>query len=167
MLEPFFSVLANSLNDVEFSLWNTLMHENTVNFHQTGATTRRTQSKLLRTFCDLQLRPGPQSVTGPKRLWKNDPSEFVQFQFHRVDYAIFNWQWQVDLAIFNSGGLEKPVNFRRQDEVRLRQPIHRVRPGGDLDFAPSEQDVGMMALLLGQFAHSVHESQGGLESGNL
>ncbi len=50
------------------------------------------------------------------------------------------------------------VDLRSQNEVRLRQPIHRVRPGGDLDLAPSEQDVGMMALLLGQFAHSIHES---------
>ena len=48
----------------------------------------------------------------------------------------------------------QPVDLRRQDEIRFGQPIHRVRPGRDLDFAPSQQDIGMMALLLGQRSHS-------------
>ena len=30
-----------------------------------------------------------------------------------------------------------------------------------------QQDVGMMALLLGQFANAIHESQGGLKVGKL
>jgi hypothetical protein len=42
-----------------------------------------------------------------------------------------------------------------------------VRPGRNLDLAPSEQDIGMMSLLFGQFANPVHESQRGLEIGKL
>src|SRR6266849_11221580 len=62
---------------------------------------------------------------------------------------------------------DEPVDFRGQNEIRLGQPIRRVRPGGDLDLAPSQQDVGMVPLLLGQFTHSIHESQGGLKVGKL
>jgi hypothetical protein len=38
-----------------------------------------------------------------------------------------------------------------------------VGPRRDLDFAPSEQNVGMMALLLGNFANSIYKSQSGLK----
>ena len=78
MPETFLTDLVNSLNDVEFSLRNALMHQNTVNFYQTGATTRRTQSKLLRPFADFQLRPRTQPVASTQRFRKNNSAEFVQ-----------------------------------------------------------------------------------------
>jgi len=63
--------------------------------------------------------------------------------------------------------LTQPVDLRRQNEVRLGQSVHRVRPGRDFSFAPPEQDVRMMALLLGNSAHFVHEGQSRLEIGKL
>src|ERR1035437_2974950 len=63
--------------------------------------------------------------------------------------------------------LRQLLDFRRQDEVRLGQSIHRVRPERDLDLAPSQQDVGMMALLLGHSANAIHESERGLKIGEL
>jgi hypothetical protein len=42
-----------------------------------------------------------------------------------------------------------------------------VRPKRDLDFAPREEDVGMVALLLGEFADSVYEGEGGFKVGEL
>src|SRR5271165_4301948 len=59
--------------------------------------------------------------------------------------------------------LRELVDFRGEDEIRLRQPIHRMRPESDLDLAPSQKDVRMMALLFGERANSIYESQGGLE----
>src|SRR5208282_3019419 len=82
MPETFLAVLVNSLDDVEFSLWNALMHQNPVNFYQTGATPRRTQSKLLRPFADFQFRPRTQPVASAQRFRKNHSAEFVQFEFH-------------------------------------------------------------------------------------
>src|ERR1035441_2612348 len=64
-------------------------------------------------------------------------------------------------------GLEELIDLRGHDEVRLGQSIHRVRPERDLDLAPSQQDVGMMALLLGESANSIHESESGLKIGEL
>jgi len=69
------------------------------------------------------------------------------------------WQSIYDLQ------LEKPIDLRRQNEIRFGQPIHCMRPGRDLDLAPSEQDVGMMALFLGQVTDAIHESQGRFEIG--
>ena len=40
-------------------------------------------------------------------------------------------------------------------------------PKRDFDLAPSQQNIGMMSLLLGQFADSIHERQRGLEAGKL
>ena len=75
-------------------------------------------------------------------------------------------RWPDDPMV-RSPDSEETVDLRRQDKIRVGQTIHRVRPCGDLDLAPSEQDVGMMALLFGQFAHAIHESQGGLKVGKL
>ena len=58
---------------------------------------------------------------------------------------------------------EEQVNLRGQNEIRLGQPIHCMRPGRNFDLTPSDQDVGMMALLLGQSANVIHKSQGGLK----
>src|ERR1700674_5602819 len=60
---------------------------------------------------------------------------------------------------------EEPVDLRGQNKIRFSQPIHCMRPGRDLDLAPSQQNIGMMTLLLGEFANAVHESQGGLKIG--
>src|ERR1700686_4586012 len=59
--------------------------------------------------------------------------------------------------------LNQAFDLRRQNKVRFGQPINRMRPGRDLDLAPSQQDVGMMPLLLGDFANAIHECQGGLK----
>src|SRR6266849_1868206 len=182
MLQTFFAVLAQSFGEVQFSLRDALVHQDPASLHQARATTRRTKRKLLRAFADFQFRARAQSIARTKRLGENNTPKFVQFKFHRTKYAILYWQWQYHLAIgdwwptchlaHDSGGwgpvwLQQSIDFRCQDEVRLGQPIHRVCPGGDLDLAPSQQDVGMVPLLLGQFAHSIHESQGGPEIGKL
>lgn len=52
------------------------------------------------------------------------------------------------------------VDFRRENEIRFSQAIDGVCPEGDFNFAPAQQHIGMMALLLSQCADSVHERQG-------
>jgi hypothetical protein len=59
--------------------------------------------------------------------------------------------------------LDQLVDLRCQNEVRLSQPVNGMRPGRDLDLAPAQQNVGMMALLFGDLADATHESQGRLE----
>jgi hypothetical protein len=61
--------------------------------------------------------------------------------------------------------LSQLIDLRGQDEIRFGQSIHGVRPGRDLDLAPSEENVGMMALLFGQFANPIYKSQSRLEIG--
>src|SRR5580700_8991707 len=52
---------------------------------------------------------------------------------------------------------EQPVNLRSHDEVTLGKAVDLMRPEGDFGFAPSQQNVGMMPLLLGQRAYTIHE----------
>lgn len=59
------------------------------------------------------------------------------------------------------------VNLGCENEVRLRQPIYRVRPGSDLDLAPPEQHVGMMSLFLCNLSNFIDKSQCGSEIGKL
>lgn len=59
------------------------------------------------------------------------------------------------------------VDLRGQNKIRLGQSIDRVGPGRDLNLAPSQHDVGMMALLFGYFADTIHESQRGFKVGKL
>lgn len=82
MLEPFVTILANDLKDIEVSLGNALMNQNTVNFHQTGNAASWAQSELLRAFADFQFRPRTQPVTSAQRFRKNHSAEFVQFELH-------------------------------------------------------------------------------------
>src|ERR1019366_1631579 len=107
-----------------------------------------------------------------QRFGKNHSSEFVQFELHivalsHITLAMATCHWNSYSHRIPLAWLRQPVNLRCQDEIRLGQAIHRVGPGRDLDLAPSQQDVGMMALLLGQFAYFVHESQSGLKVGEL
>jgi hypothetical protein len=53
----------------------------------------------------------------------------------------------------------QPVNLGRQNEIRLRQPVHGVRPGRDFNLTPSQHDIGMMPLLLRYLSDAVNESQ--------
>ena len=88
-------------------------------------------------------------MTGPLGDWK---------------YAAFRWP---DDPTARPPDSQELVDLRRQNEIRLGQPVHGVRPGGDFDLAPSQQNVGMVALLLGDLAHFIHESQRRLEIGEL
>jgi hypothetical protein len=60
---------------------------------------------------------------------------------------------------------EEPINLRRQYEIRLGESIDGVRPCGDFDLAPSQQDVGMMTLLLGNFSDFIYKSECGFKVG--
>ena len=55
------------------------------------------------------------------------------------------------------------INFRRHDEIAFRQAIDLVRPQRDFDFAPGEQNVGMVSLLFGDLADFINERQRLLE----
>ena len=57
----------------------------------------------------------------------------------------------------------KVVDFGGEDEVALGQAIHLVRPGGDFNLAPGQQDVGMMALLFRDGADPIDKVERGLE----
>ncbi len=123
MPETFLTVLVNSLRDVEFSLRNALMQQNTVNFYQTGATARRTQSKLLRPFADFQLRPRTQPVASTQRFGKNNSAEFVQFEFHsdgNMGCQIWAKRPAVSRSCSDFSGLS----------VRAVKPVGRFSPPG-------------------------------------
>jgi hypothetical protein len=79
MAGPFFALLTNCLNDVEFSLWNALMDEDTAHLQETGASAGRAKRELLHAFADLQLRAGTQSIARPKGFGKDDSSELIEF----------------------------------------------------------------------------------------
>src|SRR5580700_2193477 len=53
--------------------------------------------------------------------------------------------------------LRNPVDFRRQNEIALGQPIYLVRENGDLGFPPRKQNIRVMALFLRDGAGAVHE----------
>jgi len=57
------------------------------------------------------------------------------------------------------------IDLRGHDEVAFGQAVDFVRPQGDLGFAPGQQDIGMVALLLGHGSYAVHEGEGLLEIG--
>ena len=60
-------------------------------------------------------------------------------------------------------GWIKLVDLGRHDEVALGQAVDLVRPHGNFRFAPGQQDVGMMSLLLRDLSHPVHEVERLLE----
>ena len=66
----------------------------------------------------------------------------------------------------NDGQASRSI-FAARTKVRLGQSVHGVGPERDLDFAPAQQDVGMMALLFSDIAHAIYEGQCGLEIGKL
>jgi len=56
-------------------------------------------------------------------------------------------------------GLEL-VDFRRKNEITFGEPVDFVGPRGDFRFAPREQYVRMMPLLLGHGTDFVDERKG-------
>jgi len=59
------------------------------------------------------------------------------------------------------------VDFCRQDEVALRQAVNLVGPDCDFDFSPCQEDVRVVALLLGQLSDAVHKLEGLAKVGEL
>ena len=51
------------------------------------------------------------------------------------------------------------IDLRRHDEVTFGQPIYFVRPQRHFDLTPTQQQVGMMSLLLGDRAYTIDEIQ--------
>ena len=61
----------------------------------------------------------------------------------------------------------KLVNLGGHDEITLAEAVDLVRPQRDLSFAPGEQNVGMMALLLRDRTYAIDEVERLLEIGKL
>jgi hypothetical protein len=55
------------------------------------------------------------------------------------------------------------VDLGGHDEVALGEAVNFVRPHRDLGFAPGQENVGMVALLLGHRSHTIHEIERLLE----
>jgi hypothetical protein len=55
------------------------------------------------------------------------------------------------------------VDFRGEDEIALGQAVDFMRPSGDFRLAPRKENVGMVALRLGEISDLVHESERLLE----
>jgi len=53
----------------------------------------------------------------------------------------------------------KPVDLRGHDEVTFRKAVDLMRPQRDPGLAPREQNVGMVALFLGQRADAIYEGE--------
>src|ERR1700683_242145 len=51
----------------------------------------------------------------------------------------------------------QPVDLRGHDEIALGEAIDLVRPERDFRFAPGQQNIRMVPLLLGQRTHTIHE----------
>jgi hypothetical protein len=49
------------------------------------------------------------------------------------------------------------IDLCGENEIALCQAVDFVRPDGDLDFAPGQEDVGMMSLLFGNLSHAIDE----------
>ena len=54
-------------------------------------------------------------------------------------------------------GLRNFINFRGKNEVALGEPIDLVRPDGYRNIAPTQKNVGMMALFLGDCSYCLHK----------
>ena len=57
----------------------------------------------------------------------------------------------------------EPVNFGGHDEVVLGEASCGVRPQGNLDPTPTEPDIRMVTLGVGDLSDAVHEHQGAVE----
>jgi hypothetical protein len=57
------------------------------------------------------------------------------------------------------------INLRGHDEIALREAVDLVSPNRDVNFAPRQQNVGMVSLLLGYRANAVYEFERLLEVG--
>ncbi len=64
-------------------------------------------------------------------------------------------------------GLGELVDLGSHDEVALGEAVNLVRPDGNFDFSPGEEDVRMMTLLLGELADAVHKGEGAAKVGEL
>jgi len=62
-------------------------------------------------------------------------------------------------AVLRPGLLRQAVNFRREDEVALRQPINFVSVSSDAHLAPLQDDIRVVALFFRQLSHPVDEFQ--------
>ena len=58
------------------------------------------------------------------------------------------------------GPLSDFVDFRSEDEIAFGQAIDFVGPRGDFRFSPGQQNIRMMALLFGDRADFIDESEG-------
>ena len=56
-----------------------------------------------------------------------------------------------------SAGLFEFADFRGENEIVFGQALDGVCPNLDAGLAPGKEDVGMMILLLGDFADAVHK----------
>src|SRR5262249_582173 len=65
-----------------------------------------------------------------------------------------------------SGG-QQLLYLSRHNEIALGEAVDLVGPEGNVYFAPGEQNVGMMALFLGQLADAIDKGQCLLEVGKL
>ena len=57
------------------------------------------------------------------------------------------------------------INFGGHDEIALGEAVDLVGPEGDFNFAPCQEDIGMMSLLLGKRADPINERKCLLEVG--
>ena len=51
------------------------------------------------------------------------------------------------------------IDFGGEDEIAFGEAVDLVGPRGDYGFAPAEQNVWMMALRFGDFAHFNHKGE--------
>ena len=54
----------------------------------------------------------------------------------------------------------QPVDLRAQDKIALAQTFDLMGEDDDVDLPPGERQVRMVALFLGQFAHTIDEIEG-------
>jgi len=62
-------------------------------------------------------------------------------------------------------GFVELVDFGGQDEIALCQAADLVRPGRDLDFSPSKEDVWVVPLLLRKLTNVIYELEGSAKVG--
>ena len=139
------------------ALWSAGASEARPRFGSLGLEVPARQSAVAAALCRrtpkvLRVAYPPDSSVCQRRAGSGDPYVFNVLAAH-VAQTCSTCSLCVALCKVQS------VHLRREDEVAFAQPVYLVRPKRDLHSAPGQINVGMMALLLGQFANFVGESQ--------
>jgi hypothetical protein len=77
------------------------------------------------------------------------------------------WRWGERMLVVAAAlpgsqagaGVLELIDFRRENEIAFGEAVNFVRPHGYFRFSPGKQDIRVMALLLRNCTHFIHERE--------